>query len=175
MPPITIYDASIALYIRGMSTLLNILSKTLESPGADSFLSTRLYDDMEPLSFQIKMVIDTAKTAIEHLTGEPQEVWEDNEKTMPELMMRIEKTLALLKSVDAKSVEGVEDRKVKILLGRARTAQVHASGFVLGQSVPNFFFHISTAYGILRSKGVPLGKRDYLRPFLSPFISEIIE
>ena len=119
------------------------------------------------------MTSNTSKKAVTNLTGKEVEAWEDNEKTIPELIARVEKTLDLLKSVDRKVVDGSEDKIVDLNLGKVRgIIQAPASTYVLGFALPNYFFHINTAYGILRHKGIQIGKADYLGPFLQPLLAE---
>ncbi len=171
MAPINLYDASIALFIRGHISLIDVLKKASEAPNADALPAARLAEDMLPLIKQIHFISDTAKRTVERLTGTEVGVWEDNEKTLPELIARAEKTLELLKTVDPKAVEGVEDTVVPMQMGPNKM-ELPAISYVLGFAVPNIFFHFGMAYAILRSNGIPLGKRDYLGPFFNPLKPE---
>lgn len=168
MAGLSVYDTNIVLLRRGMTTLANILKKAAEHPDAASFPDAKLCEDMLPLTFQVQTASNTAKKSVSRLTGEEAEVWEDNEKTLDELIARCEKTVALLKAVDPKKVEGKETATVELSLGPAGTKQLSGKDYVLTYAVPNFFFHLQTAYSILRMKGVPLGKRDYLGTFMNP-------
>lgn len=167
MSSIQIYDVSVGLMIKGLTTLRHILQKATESPDAASFPDAKLFDDMRPLSFQIQVASNTAKKTVSRFTGVEGEVWEDNETTMPELIARVDKTLELLKGVDPKSLEGKESANVELSLGKWGTRELTGKDYSLGYGIPNFFFHVNTAYAILRMKGVPLGKGDYLTSFLS--------
>ena len=167
MAPINLYEASLGLYINGMNTLLHILQKASEAPDADSFPSAKLYEDMRPLTFQIQAASNTAKKSVTRLTGRDFGAWEDNEATITDLIARVEKTLALLKSIEPTEIEGVDDRFIALPTAEGGTAEVTLKAITLSYSVPNFFFHVNIAYAILRSKGVPLGKDDYLEAFSS--------
>lgn len=127
----------------------------------NTLLEARLADDMLPLIPQIRIACDTAKGAAARLTGGENPVMADEETTFADLQERIAKTLAYLKSVPDAGFEGAEDRTVKMTAGGEEftfTGSVYLATFV----VPNFYFHVTTAYNILRHNGVTLGKRDYL-------------
>jgi hypothetical protein len=165
---LSVYDTSILTLKRGTTTLLNILKKASESADAASFPDAKLTEDMKPLTFQVQAASNTAKKTVWRLTGVETEAWEDNEQTLDQLIARCEKTLALLKGVDPKQVEGKETAMVELALGPAGTKQLVGTDYILTYAVPNFFFHLQTAYAILRMKGVALGKGDYLGPFMTP-------
>ncbi|KAK2685291.1 hypothetical protein QWA68_015949 [Fusarium oxysporum] len=166
MSSLTLYDISVVLLQRGMSTLANILKKASEHTDAASFPAAKLYEDMLPLSSQVQRASNTAKSSISRLTGVEADAWDDSEKTLDGLIARCEKTVSLLKGVDAKLIEGRETAKVELSLGSAGTRQFTGKEYILTYVVPNFFFHLQTAYAILRMKGVPLGKGDFLGPFM---------
>ncbi len=170
MAPLNIYDASIGVFISGQNVLLDLLKKAAASAEAETLPAARLTEDMLPLTFQIQATSNTSKKAIGHLTGNVIEAWEDDEKTLPELIARVEKTLALLKSVDPKSVIGVDEKIIDLALGKRGTFKVPVSTYVLGFGLPNYFFHLNTAYSILRNKGLEIGKFDYLGPFMTPLL-----
>lgn len=165
---LSVYDTSILTFIRGTRALLSMLKKASESADAASLPSAKLVDDMKPLTFQIQAASNTAKKAVWRLSGVDTEAWEDNEETLDQLIARCQKTLDLLKSVDPKQLEGKESAMVELALGSAGTKELVGKDYVLTYAVPNFFFHFQTAYAILRMKGVPLGKFDYLGPFMTP-------
>jgi uncharacterized protein len=161
--PISIYDASVPVFIRALENLAAIL-KTGEAfakeKGVD-LVEARLAEDMAPLRNQIQWASDSAKGAGARLTGTEIPSFPDEEKTFPELQERIAKTVAYLKSLDPKAFEGGEARTVTLKAGSMSqefTGQDYFQKFAL----PNFFFHVTTAYAILRHKGVPLGKMDYI-------------
>ena len=174
MAPVTLYDASVGLFIKAMETFNTILRKAKEHnpSGADSFVTAKLAEDMLPLSFQVQFTSNTSKKALERLVPHkgPFPEWEDNEKTIDELVARVEKTLALLKTISPEDLAGKEDEVVEVKLGKAGGATVGGKGYALGYALPNVFFHLAMAYAILRNNGVPLGKSDYLSAYFSPYV-----
>ena len=171
MAPIDLYDTSVGLYIKSCHSLRAILIKAKDHAGPEgntSLASARLYEDMLPLSFQVQLVSNLSKKATERIVPQkaPYPVWEDNETTLDELIARVDKTLDLLQKINPADVLGKDDEVVEVGMGTRGTATAHVKGYVLGHSLPNIFFHVTAAYAILRSKGVPLGKSDYLGPYL---------
>ncbi|KAK2603834.1 hypothetical protein QQS21_003958 [Conoideocrella luteorostrata] len=160
MSDINIYDISVGMYIKGVSVLIGILKKAALHPNADTLPSASLIDDMKPLTFQVQSVSNTVTISLKKLLQTDIKRWEDDETTMGQIMARAEKTLALLQEIDPKALEGRETTKIKMPGGLISGKQ-----FVLGFALPNLFFHLQTAYAILRMKGVPLGKDDYLDPW----------
>ncbi|EXL40264.1 hypothetical protein FOCG_17152 [Fusarium oxysporum f. sp. radicis-lycopersici 26381] len=166
MSSVALYDVSVLLMQRGMNTLANILKKASEHPDSTSLPVAKLYDDMQPLTYQVQRASSLAKASILHLAGVETDSWEESEKTLDELITRCEKTVNLLKNVDAKQVQGTG--MVELSLGSAGTKQFTGKDYALTFALPNFFFHLQTAYAILRMSGVPLGKGDFLGPFMMP-------
>lgn len=172
MAGLTFYDISIPLFTKSLKSLENILAKAEEHAAAngvsaDSYVSEKLTENMFPLSFQVQVVSNTIKKSIWRLTGVENEAWEDNETTMGQLKTRVQKTLDLVATVDAKAVNGRENVVVELQLGRAGSMNLPAKDYLFNYGIPNMFFHLQTAYAILRMKGVPLGKSDYLGAFLA--------
>lgn len=164
--PFSIYDITVPVFQRGFATLSAILEKGrahAEAGGIDpaDLVEARLAEDMLPLSGQVQRASDTAKACVARLTGLAAPSLPDEERSFAELQARIEKTLAYIGGVDAASFDGAEERSV-ILRSRASETPFVGRDYVLMHALPNFFFHVTTAYDILRHKGVPIGKRDYL-------------
>ncbi|WP_413458683.1 DUF1993 domain-containing protein [Herbaspirillum huttiense] len=163
---ITLYQASIPLLVRGLNTLSTLLEKAEQHASqhqldAQQLLSARLYEDMFPLSAQIQRASDTAKATASRLSGVAAPAFADDEASFDELQARINKTLLFLETVTPETVDGQEERPVTMKLRgeeRTLTAQEYLTVFGL----PNFLFHVTTAYGILRQQGVKLGKMDFL-------------
>jgi len=126
----------------------------------DTLVHARLAPDMYSLDRQIQSACDTAKFSASYLSGKEAPAHPDTEKTIPELRERIKKCLAFLETISAADVAGAEDRKVspKWLQGK----WVKGDQFLVQTSLPNFYFHVTTAYAILRHNGVDLGKRDFI-------------
>ncbi len=126
-----------------------------------AFTSFRLYPDMLPMARQIMIVTDTAKGLAARLAGVDIPVYEDTEKTLAELKARIAKTIAYLQTFQPAQIDGTEDKEIVIKRGDKET-RYHGMQFLLGHALPNFYFHVTTTYAILRHNGVEIGKRDYL-------------
>lgn len=164
---ISMYQASVPVFVRGLGNLAAILDKAsahAESKDIDpaALTAARLYPDMFPLARQVQIASDTAKGAAARLAGVDIPSFPDTEATFSELRERIAKTIAFLDGFDAAQFDGSEAREV-ILKTRTR-GDLHFTGqnYLLQHALPNFFFHVTTAYDILRHNGVELGKADYL-------------
>lgn len=158
----SMYNSSVSLMLNGMKTLSAILTKAESHLDADSLASLKLIDDMLPLSFQIQMCSNVAKKTVSRLTGADDTPMEDNEKTLPELQKRIADTIALLEGVTQSAFDGCESKQVELKLGPLGPLHLSGEDYVFDYALPNFYFHASIAYAILRAKGVPLGKGDWL-------------
>ncbi|KAK9371439.1 uncharacterized protein V1513DRAFT_455759 [Lipomyces chichibuensis] len=166
-----LYDFSIPLFIRGLNTLSHIIKKGEEYANENGtplseLVEWRLAPDMKPLSFQVQTATDTAKNSMARITGTEPVFMENNETTIEELQARIAKTIELLKTADASKFAGKEEAQVTLKAGPKEylmTGQSYLTNFAL----PNFFFHLNTAYAILRNKGVQIGKGDYLTSFMT--------
>ena len=126
-----------------------------------SLTGFRLFPDMLPLTSQVQIACDTAKGLVARLAGVDIPAFEDNEKTIAELKTRIAKTIAFIQTVTPAQIDGTEDKAIVTKRGDKET---HYKGmqFLLGHAVPNVYFHVTTAYNILRHNGVEIGKRDFL-------------
>jgi len=163
---ISMHKASAPVFLRmlgNLDALLEKAEKYAKDRGFDPNLlvTSRLAPDMRPLSAQIQLASDTSKFAMARLSGGQGPSMADTETTITELRERIAKTVDYIKSVPASAVDGSETREVvlKFPNGEMKFAGLdYLTGFVL----PNFLFHVTTAYAILRHNGVPLGKQDFL-------------
>jgi len=163
---LSLYQISVPVYERGLKAFLAVLDKAEEHAQArkfdpNNYLPMRLSPDMFPLARQIQALCDHAKLASFRLAGERPPVNEDKETTLAELKARIHATLAMLKSIDPKAMEGGETRELEIPLGGAKV-KIPGADYLLHLAMPNFYFHLTTAYDILRSAGVEIGKRNFL-------------
>jgi uncharacterized protein len=125
------------------------------------FLSARLSPDMLPLTRQIQIAGDIAKNSVARLAGVEPPRFEDNETTIEQLRARIARTIDYLKSLPSASFEGAETRDIKVPAGE-RTLEFKGLAFLETWAIPNVFFHVTTAYAILRHNGVDLGKKDFI-------------
>ncbi len=162
----SLYDLTVPVLVRGLRNLSGVLEKGrlhAEQNGLDpqTLIDARLAPDMAPLSKQIQIASDTAKGCVVRL-GELEPVsFPDTETSFQELQDRIERTIALLESVPREVIDGKEDAAVELRVG-ALSIPFTGQSYVLTFVLPNFFFHVTVAYSLLRHHGVPIGKRDYL-------------
>jgi uncharacterized protein len=162
----TMYQASIPGLVHMLRNLDAILTKAAahaETKGIDPsvLVNSRLYPDMFALARQIQIATDMAKGCGARLAGQEPPKYEDTEASFPELSARILKTITYLESLKAEAIDGSEERVITLKL---RHASVTFRGmyYLLNFVLPNFYFHVTTAYAILRHNGVELGKQDYL-------------
>ncbi|OMQ21809.1 DUF1993 domain-containing protein [Serratia oryzae] len=163
---LSIYAHSPAQFVRGLQNLSSLLQKgeqfLHEKQLAEStLLEARLAADMFPLLRQVQITSDTAKGAVARLSGQEVPVMPDNEASFAELHQRIEKTIAYLQRFQAHDFADSDGRTIK-LQSKTREFNFTAEDYLLTFALPNFYFHLTTAYAILRHQGVELGKMDYL-------------
>lgn len=163
---LSMYQASVPRFVNILGNLSNILDKAQAHIDAkkidDATLTTyRLFPDMLPMAKQVQIACDGAKGVVARLAGLEIPVHEDNEKTLDDLKARIAKTIAFVQSVTPEQIDGTEDKDIVTKRGDKET---HYKGmqFLLGHAIPNFYFHVTTTYNILRHNGIEIGKRDYL-------------
>lgn len=163
---LSLYDASVPLFLHTLESLKVLLQKAAAHAEAKKFdpnvlVSSRLAPDMFPLSRQVQIASDAAKSAAARLTGSDPPKFEDTETTLPELIARVDKTIDYLRGFNAAQFEGAETRTITIPTPRA-TYTFAGLKFLRHWALPNFFFHVTTAYNLLRHNGVELGKADFL-------------
>ena len=163
---LTMYQASIPVFIRMLGNLSSILNKAVTNAAARKidpsvFISSRLAPDMLSLNRQVQIATDMVKGCAARLAGLEAPSYEDNEVTFEELQARIAKTVAFLQSVSAEQIDGSEERIVMLKL-RGKEISFLGQPYLLDFVLPNFYFHVTTAYAILRHNGVEIGKMDYI-------------
>jgi uncharacterized protein len=163
----SMYTASVPVFQHMLRNLSHILDKGEASAQARKFepsvlATSRLAPDMLPFTRQILIACDAAKNGVARIAGIEAPKFEDNESTFAELKARIQKTLAFLETVPAAKLGGTETREVTFPVGRDATRTMSSQAYLTTWVLPNFFFHVTTAYAILRHNGVDLGKADYL-------------
>lgn len=161
-----LYDLTVPAFLRGFKAMAAFLEKArahADENGIahDDLLTARLYEDMATLTSQIQRASDSAKFAASRLAGIEPPAMPDTEASFDELQGRIAATVAFLESVPREAIDGREDADVE-LKTPSRSFHFKGRGYLLGFALPNFYFHMTTAYGILRHRGVPLGKMDYI-------------
>ena len=163
---ISMYQASVPRFVAVLGNLANILDKAqahVEAKKIDPAVlpAFRLFPDMLPLKSQVQIACDTAKGLVARLAGIEIPVFEDTEMTLPELKARVLRTIEFIESVTAEQIDGTEDKEIITRRGEKETRYTGIR-FLLGHAIPNVYFHVTTAYNILRHNGVEIGKRDYL-------------
>ena len=163
---LSLYDVSVPVFIRSLENLDLILDKGAahfaEQGRAEGDLSgARLIEDMHPLTAQIQRASDTAKGVVTRIGGAENVPMADEEQSIADLRVRIARTIAVLKSARREAFDGKEETMVEIKTPN-RSLIFTGKSYVLDFAIPNFFFHVTTAYALLRKEGVPIGKMDYL-------------
>ena len=164
--PLSMYQASVPAFIWMLNNLSAILDKAAAFAEAKKIdptvlVNARLAPDMFPLSRQVQIATDLVKGCAPRLAGAEVPSYADTESTIPELKARIAKTIAFLKSFSAAQIDGSEARKVTLKLG-GKDVTFEGKPYLFEFVIPNFYFHVTTAYAILRHNGVDIGKYDYL-------------
>jgi len=162
----SMYATTAHLYTRMLTNLLGCLDKAVASATERKFdpnvlVTARIAPDMHPLSFQIQTATDHVKGSLSRLTGRDIPSWPDTEKTIDDLKARIQKALDYAATFKAADLDGTDGKTVKIKVGGVDT-DLSAEVYILQRALPNFYFHVTTAYDILRHNGVPVGKSDFV-------------
>jgi hypothetical protein len=160
------YQASVPVFTLMLNNLSAILEKAMAHADAKKIdpavlINARLYPDMFPLSKQVQIAADNIKGSVARLAGLEPPKYEDNESSFPELIARLRKTADYLATFKPEQIDGSEDRTITLKF-RDATRTFAGMQYLLGYAIPTVYFHITTAYGILRHNGVEIGKQDYL-------------
>lgn len=166
---LSMYQASVPAFQKMLGNLKTILQKaeahaTAKKIDPAVLLNARLFPDMFALTRQIQIATDTAKGSVCRLSGSEIPSYEDKEATFAEIYARIDKTLALLATFTPAQIDGQEERDITITPG-GREMKFKGQAYLVHWVLPNFYFHVMTAYAILRHNGVEVGKMDYLGSF----------
>lgn len=158
----SLYEITVPVFTRGLRNLDHLLAKAADS-GIDeaALVEARLAPDMLPLPRQVQIACDSAKLAVTRLAQLEPAAMPDEETTIAELRERIAKTIAYIGTADAAAFEGREGTEI-VLKFPSMELTFTGQSMVTEFTLPNFFFHITAAYALLRMKGVEIGKRDYL-------------
>jgi uncharacterized protein len=164
--PVSLYHASVPVYIRQLNGLSAIIHKAVGycaerkiDPAA--LLHARLYPDMFALLHQVRFACNHAERGVCRLTGMEPPTREDNEASLEDLEARVATAIAFVKGADAKKMVGMEDRDITFPVGQKQMT-LQGADYLFHFSMPNFYFHVTTAYDILRHNGLQIGKQDFM-------------
>jgi hypothetical protein len=164
-----IYDASAPVFVAALSNVQKWLDKALaEGKDEAALMAARLAPDMRPFPFQIQSSSDTAKGCIARLAGVEAPSMPDTEASFAELKARCQRTIDFIQSVDPAKLDGAEDRTVVMKFGNGNGYEFTGARYLTGFALPNFFFHVTTTYALLRANGVGVGKPDFLQHLGQP-------
>lgn len=163
----TLYTASVPVFKQMLVALSDVLNKA-EAHAADKkidpnvFLQSRLFPDMFPLIRQVQIATDFAKSVPSRLAGIDVPAYDDSEQSFDELQTRIKKTLAVLEGFTPAQIDGKETLEIVLRAGTPKEKRLNGETYLLNYGLPQFFFHVTTTYAILRHNGVDVGKRDFM-------------
>jgi uncharacterized protein len=175
---LSIYKLATETYVpalRSLSELLDKGAQHMRAKGADpeALLNERLAPDMFPLAMQVKLACFHVRSGSARATGQDSPKPESKDLTLAELKEFIEQTIQSLTGTNAKAFDGAEERKVELPLQKSRVFESNGLQFLMHWSFPHFYFHVVTAYDILRHIGVPLGKTDYMNKITDGYIRQL--
>jgi len=164
---LSLYDASVPVFKQMLGGLDDVLGKAQAYAVARKFepaalIHARLYPDMFPLSKQVQIACDFARGVSARLADTEVPVYEDKEQTFDELRALIARTLTFVGSLDAARFDGSASREIVLRPGTPKEKRLGGTNYLLSYGLPQFFFHVTTAYALLRHNGVEIGKRDYM-------------
>jgi uncharacterized protein len=164
---VSMYNTSIPVFKQLLNALSDVLAKaeahaTEKKIDPNALLQARLFPDMFPLVRQVQIAADFAKSVPARLAGAEVPAYEDTEQTFADLHARIKKTLAFIDGLPAEKIDGSETLEIVLRPGTPKEKKLSGQTYLLGYGLPQFFFHVTTAYDILRHNGVEIGKRDFM-------------
>ncbi|RFU78246.1 helix-turn-helix domain-containing [Trichoderma arundinaceum] len=168
----SLYDATVPLAKSALKALTNILKTGEAVPESANLLAARLAPDMLPLTFQVKSVTDISTKIVARLHGIEPHVWEGDINTFADCYARIAKAEEILATADKDLINQRQSEIVTLGMGSKGTFQMPGANYANGYVLPNLFFHLTTAYNILRKEGVPLGKTSYLESFIGQYLQQ---
>jgi uncharacterized protein len=164
---ISMYTASVPVFRQMLGSLADLIAKAAAHAAErkfdpDALPGARLFPDMFPFTRQVQIACDFAKSVPARLAAAEVPAWEDNERSFDELASRVARTLAFLEGLDRAAFEGSEQREIVLRPGTPKERRLDGHAYLLHYGLPQFFFHVTTAYALLRHNGVEVGKRDFM-------------
>lgn len=166
---LSIYDASVPVFVTMLTNMRNWLDKIADKP---DLIDARLAPDMRPLSAQYQMASDSAKNAIARLAGIDAPAMPDTEASLADLKARCDKTIAFINGIECEQLDAAATRPVELKFPNNMGYRFEGQAYLTGFALPNFLFHATTAYAILRAQGVEIGKADFLAHLGAPVTFE---
>ena len=164
------WEASVPVFVNSLTNMRNWLDKAAQEKSEAMLMEARLAPDMRPFPAQYQLASDSAKNALARLTGTEAPSMPDTEKSFAELKDRCDRTIDYLNGFSEQDLAGSEDREVVITFPNGMGYRFSGGQYLTGFALPNFFFHATTAYAILRNAGVSLGKPDFLQHLGPPSV-----
>jgi hypothetical protein len=171
MSSFSLYDATIPTAQNAFKSMTNILREGEKHANAESFPTARLAEDMNPLTYQVHIAAQLTEKMVARFTGREPTTFEDNLSSFAEMYERIEIVQKVLEAADKETVNQRADHVQATPLG-PMNIDLSNTAYATAFTLPNLYFHLTTAYAILRKEGVPIGKRDYLMNFLAPHMPQ---
>ncbi|WP_305095602.1 DUF1993 domain-containing protein [Croceibacterium aestuarii] len=159
----SIYESSAPVFVKMLGNMRAWIDKAAAEKPETNLVEARLAEDMRPLAAQYQMASDSAKNAIARLLGIDPPSMPDTEASLAELQERCDKTIAFIESVDPAAFAGAEDRAIEMKFPNGMGYRWTGADYLRDFALPNFYFHATTAYAIMRAEGVSLGKPDFLQ------------
>lgn len=164
---LSLHTASVPVFTQLLGGLADVLAKaqahaTERKIEPDALLQSRLFPDMFPLVRQVQIACDFAKSVSARLAGADVPAWEDNEKTFDELQARIRRTLDFIGGLDPAGFADAGSREIVLRPGTPKERRLQGQAYLLSYGLPQFFFHVTTTYALLRHGGVEIGKKDFM-------------
>ncbi len=169
---LSIYEASVPLFRAGLASMRAWLDKPEARQAEAALIEARLAPDMKPLPAQFQIASDTAKNAVARLCGIEAPAMADTETSFDALQERCDRTIAFLDGADRAALDASREREIVLRFPNGMGYRFTGSAYLTGFAIPNFFFHVTTAYAILRANGVPVGKPDFLQHLGPPNLGE---
>jgi len=166
---LSMYQASVPVYVQHLTGLSGVLQKGADFAAARKIdpavlLGARIYPDMFPLARQVREAINHSANACARIIGGELPKLPDGEASFDDLQTRLSAALVFLKGLKAEQLDGTEEKTVIMQFSPTASREFKGQAFLMGFALPNFFFHTTTAYAILRQYGVEIGKRDFMGP-----------
>jgi hypothetical protein len=164
---LSLHTASVPVFTQLLGGLSDVLAKAAAHAAErkiepDALLQSRLFPDMFPLLRQVQIACDFAKSVSARLAGAEVPSWEDSEKTFDDLQARIRRTLDFIAGLDAAAFADAAAREIVLRPGTPKERRLDGQAYLLAYGLPQFFFHVTTSYALLRHGGVEIGKRDFM-------------